>query len=140
MANEIQPSQVGGNTSANPVAPLPPAPSLYNNSVNDAQTPNKTFGINSLLLFGLLLLTFFTPLGSALFLPIILVGMFTAYRYVFRGHGPSGEQSALQKNPIFRLFKLIVICGMAIVLLILGFIALVFIGLATGVIKLDFGC
>ena len=138
MENDSQPpNKWDAHFAATPVV-VDPSVTPADGSTDQAQ--EKPFNIGSLVLLVLLMLTFFSPLGSVLFLPITIVGMVIAYRYVIKGQKPNGEPSALQKNPIFKVVKFLFICGMAFVLCILGFIALVFIGLATGIIKINFGC
>lgn len=85
----------------------------------------------------MLILTFFTPLGAVLFLPMIVCGFVLAGK-VFENDSKNSVVTG-HKNPLVQLLKLIIMIVSTIVLLIIGFIALIFIGFATGAIELDLG-
>lgn len=130
--NQQQPVNYGDTTYA---AAQQPAPQIVY-----VQAPErKSFSTTSLVLLILLFLTFFSPLGAALFFPIVVVGIVMALRYVATGQKMFTNEKGKTTNPILRLINAIVMVGVVVVLCIVGFIGVMFIGLSTGMIDLDFG-
>ena len=130
--NQQQPVNYGDTAYA--AAQQPPPQIVY------VQAPErKSFSTTSLVLLILLFLTFFSPLGAALFFPIVVVGIVMALRYVATGQKMFSNEKGKTTNPILRLINAIVMVGVVVVLCIVGFIGVMFIGLSTGMIDLDFG-
>jgi hypothetical protein len=104
-----------------------------------AAPERKSFSTLSIILLALLFFTFFSPLGASLFFPIVVVGIIMAVRYVATGQKVFSNEKGKTTNPVLRLINAIVMVGVVFVLCIVGFIGLVFIGLSTGMMDLDFG-
>jgi hypothetical protein len=116
------------------VYPAVKEPSANNNGAYPAAPQNMLLKSNSwsLALFLLLLLTFFSPLGSTLFLPIVLVGIFGAYKHVQAGMKASNAPISTPKRVAFTVFKIIMIIGTVFVLGIVALIGLLFLLIGTG--------
>ncbi len=104
----------------------PPAPPT---SLNNVQTPRDSYNTTSIVIFVLLLLTFFSPLGSILFLPIVLVGLFYAVTHARKTTNPTYQDSAPPRGIIFTVLKVLMIVGLVIgagFLLLIGFFFILF--------------
>ncbi len=132
--NVQQPANYGDTAYA--VAQQPVAPQVI---YVQSEPERKSFSSTSIILLILLFLTFFTPLGAALFFPIVVVGIVMALRYVATGQKVFSNEKGKTTNPVLRLINAIVMVGVVFVLCIVGFIGVMFIGLSTGLIELDFG-
>jgi hypothetical protein len=106
---------------------------------NSDHTLPKQYNSWSIVLLVLLLLTFFSPLGSALFLPIVLVGLAGAVWHT---------QSVVMKTPkgthtpqkvIFSVLKVLILIGVIFVLGIVALIGLFFLLIGTGAIDFNMG-
>jgi hypothetical protein len=115
-----------------------PQPVAVVSQENASHNASITYSPISIVILILLLLTFFSPLGSVLFLPIVLIGLFSAARHMHTTTKPSYQSSGPQSF-IFSLIKAVVVIGMVIVVGILGLIGLFFILLATGHVDLRMG-
>jgi hypothetical protein len=115
--------------------------SANNNGEYSASPQNMMLKSNSwsLSLFLLLLLTFFSPLGSALFLPIVLIGIFGAYKHVQAGMKASNAPISTPKLVAFTVFKVIMIIGTVFVLGIVALIGLFFLLIGTGAVDFNMG-
>jgi len=103
-----------------------------------AEVAPRGFSKMTAALIILLILTFFTPLGSALFLPLVVVGFFAAYNSAHnKGKNTyvrtaTGEFVPVKPSVIGSIIKgLMIFCGVigVIVLALIGFF---FIAIATG--------
>jgi Ca2+/Na+ antiporter len=104
-----------------------------------AQAAPEKYSTWSLAIFALLILTFFSPLGSALFLPIVVVGLVAAVRQAAITTQQSGQDTNLPQSVIFTVFRTLIILGTVIVVGILGIIGLFFILIATGAVNFRMG-
>lgn len=109
---------------------------VYTTAVVSGESPKNNLSV----VFGiLLLLTFFTPLGAVLFLPMLITGFYLAYRTV------NGRQETFQlanggrSNPIISVVKIVLTLVTIVVVGIIGLIALLFIGVATGTVEFRMG-
>jgi len=92
------------------------------------QAPATTnYNIWSLAIFILLILTFFSPLGSILFLPLVLVGLVSAVNHVRKPKGTSTQAAPLTPGMI--IFRVLIGVCMVIgigILCIMGFLFIIF--------------
>jgi hypothetical protein len=137
-----------GQNYQNPQPAIPPAgPSLYptptSGPLADHQMPppapqqmpapapaTTNYNVWSIVIFVLLLLTFFTPLGSALFLPLVIVGIVGAVRQVNKSNAAGGPETTAKSVGVVIYKVLMGVCmvvGLGI-LAIMGFIFLIFAG------------
>lgn len=90
----------------------------------------------SIVLFILLLLTFFTPIGPILFLPMIVVGIIAATRYISKSNktqnnfvdqagNPLNVKIEQKSDPLYSILRII---GIVAVTLVLGFVGLIGVG------------
>lgn len=87
----------------------------------------------SLALLGLLLLTFFSPLGSALFFPIVVVGLLGAIWHANKSYKQTpNETITTPKSLFFTLIKAILLVGTIIGVGILALIGIFFMLLFSG--------
>lgn len=108
-------------------------------SESQVQAKEVLVDTKSIVLLLLLLLTFFSPLGAVLFLPILVVGMWSALKHIGKGQDVDADKIVVHHSILFRIVKAFIITAIVIVLCILGLIAFLFIGLSTGTIEFDMG-
>jgi Ca2+/Na+ antiporter len=116
-----------------------PTPAVIHASPDIVQAAPDKYSTWSLVIFVLLLLTFFSPLGSALFLPIVVVGLAAAVKQAHLTAKQSSQNANLPQSIVFTFFRVLVIVGTVIVMGILGIIGLFFILIATGAVNFRMG-
>lgn len=102
-------------------------------AASSVRSPTST---TSIILFVLMLLTFFTPLGAVLFLPMVIVGLVSAIKFV---GDTKPSQSSTPLHPILQVLRVLMMTGLIFVLGIVAIIGFFFMALVTGVVDLDLG-
>jgi hypothetical protein len=134
--NSVQPQQQLYPTPVSgPLAAAQPGMVFSNDSqdVDAVKQPYSRIGIVFLIL---LILTFFTPLGSSLFFPLLIVGAAAAFNSTARAQKSSIAKTG-RRSPFITIIRTILIIGATIALIIVALIAFFFIGIATGLIKIN---
>ena len=109
----------------------------------DAVTPvtvqEKATNNTSILILILLFLTFFTPLGPILMLPMIGIGIMAAFGAVRGNKQTYIGTKGVKQNPVILAITLLFKGVMVLVLGIVGLIAFLFIAVATGAVDFRVG-
>ena len=87
--------------------------------------------LSTIIIIILLVLTFFSPLGSILFLPLVVVGIYSAARYVNKNSNSHGKTPKNTQQKTLMIFaKTVMVVGIVISVGFLALIALLFLAVA----------
>ncbi|MBI1857030.1 hypothetical protein HY003_01275 [Candidatus Saccharibacteria bacterium] len=113
--------------------PSPSVASAESNQLQDSSTgTSKTTNYTSFVILALLVLTFFTPLGASLFLPLVVVAIFYAYNHTRQSVQTSTTPASTGKVVVHTIFKLIMVACMIFGLGILALTGILFLLVSTG--------
>ncbi len=144
--NKQQSSKFNPNT-IYPEATKSPIAGSSDNYLNTSSEPQVVYVQQhnpvdtwSIILFVLLLLTFFSPLGPILFLPMVVVGIIAATRFISKSNKPQNitvDQAGRQikteqkRDPLYSALRIVAIVAITLVLGFVGLIGVGFILLAS---------